>query len=249
MKRVMSIIFAAMLLVQMSCGFGNLFEHVLLVEPPALPEVWKGLKIDAYLLEWRDSDGNPRTAQLPPGGGMALGVARGLPQTILAYPLASGCRLKPAGLLYPADCAGDPDALPSQEPTRVRLSYASGYAAEVGRKIEASGLDAAAFPLKRLEASWSDKGKDPWTLQPWKAAKALAEGAFRVTLFPAPSANVRLPEGTWYPESPFCRLNVVEGGVREALLPKGLCLFYGESGLVEIQVGEDGGALVVVNVR
>jgi hypothetical protein len=222
-----------------SCDIGVLFRHELLIEAPALPEAWKDLAVDSYELQWRDAEGVMRSASLEPGGALALIVARGVPQAILAYPRIGGRRLRPAGFLYPADCAEEPDALPSALPTAAALSFASGYAAEVASKLEALGLDASAYPLERLEKCWSEKGKDPWALPPWKAAKALAEAAFRATLFPAAKVRVTLPVGTWLPESPYCRVSLLGMGVQEAVLPEGLSRFYGEGETLEVLVKEE----------
>ena len=248
MRRLFSLALGALVLAaQMSCGFDALFEHRLLVAMPTLPDVWEGLRLDAYRIEWRDADGVMRTAIVAPGGEALLCLERGLPQAILAYPLAQGYSLRPAGFLYPADCPEDPDALPSRSPTSASMSFASGYAAEVAGRLAALGLDASAFPLDRLEASWSAKGRDPWALQPWKTARALAEGSFRVSLFPAAGTNVRLPEGRWLPESPFCSLGFMQDGGRDATLPEGLSLFYGEGGRLEVQVDEEGKVIMVLD--
>ena len=223
-----------------SCGFEALFTHELLLEPPALPKDWEGLAVDRYKLEWRDAEGRKQSASAEPGAGTVLTVARGGPQAILAYPEIGSTRLRPAGFLYPADCREDPDALPSVSPTVASLTYASGYAAEVAAKLEALGFDAFAFPLERLQACWVEKGKDPWALQPWKAAKALAEGAFRASLFPAAKVRVPLPPGTWLPESPFCSLSPLGDSVREATLPEGLSRFFTGQEVLEVRVeGED----------
>jgi hypothetical protein len=232
---------------QSSCDFDALFVHKLVLEAPRLPDVWKSLKVDAYRLEWRDSEGKRLIEEIQAGEVFSLSVARGLPQAILAYPLASNYSLRPAGFLYPADCDEDPDALPSGTPARARLSFASGYAAEVAEVLERLGFDAFAFPLNRLEDAWSGKGKDPWTLPSWKTAKALAEGAFRVSLFPAATAQLCLPSGDWLPESPFCPIRQREDGLREVVLPQGLSIFQGKTGILEIMIDEEGHIAIVAD--
>ena len=237
---------ATLSLLFFSCGgLDCLFRQKLLLEMPETPETWKAIAIDFYEVEWTDDQGIRKTERIAPGVRAVLSVSRGLPQAILAYPWAGAFRFRPAGFLYPLDCEEEADALPSDSAASAAFNFASGYTAEVAGKLEALGLDAFVYPIEKLKVSWSELNKDPWAFPPWKAAKALAEGAFRVSLFPEAKVLVPLPRGTWLPESSFCALSCLEGGAAAAMLAEGISYFYSDSEVLEVLVeGEESVSLV-----
>jgi len=125
-------------------------------------------------------------------------------------------------------------------PDRLRISFESGYAAATARLIENYGYDPWVYPLEKLKSINEAKRRDPWAVPPSKTAGLLVEGAFRVSVFPASVGSFLLPgDARWWPESPFCRIDSVEGA-QKACLSEGIHLFFsGEEKLVaKIQDGE-----------
>lgn len=223
-----------------SCSLDRLLVHDILLAAPERPSAWRGGGDLAYEVAWKDESGSLLRATVGEGGEIALRLRRGAPQAILATPLWEGLRLPPAGALYPNDLASPPGDLPSTNPDRMALSFASGYAAAVAAIISEKGVDPWGYPIEKLAAVPAGSGKDPWDLPPWKAADAILGGTFRVTAFPAAKAAFALPEGgPWLPESPFCALGG-EGASLSAALADGLHYFYARSATLIVRV--EGGA-------
>lgn len=221
-----------------SCSLDCLFAHSLILTAPERPCVWQGAGTLAYRVAWLDERGSRREAFIAEGEEIALRVRRGEPQGILATPLWEDLQLLPAGALYPHDLESQPDDLPSADPGRIALSFASGYAATVAAIIAEKGVDPWGYPLEKLAALPVDAGKDPWDLPTWKAADALIGGTFRATSFPAARAAFNLPGGeVWLPESPFCVIGG-DGGSRNAKLADGLHLFHSAGKTLAVRVEE-----------
>ena len=219
-----------------SCSLDCLIVHTIVLAAPERPPAWREARALAYQVSWRDEGGSPRQAFVAEGAEIALRLRRGAPQAILAAPFWEGSPLLPAGALYPHDLATRPGDLPSSNPDRMVLSFASGYAAAVAAIIEAKGVDPWGYPIEKLAAVPIGAGKDPWDLPPWKAADAILGGAFRASAFPSARASFALPEGEpWLPESPFCAVGG-EGGSRSATLADGLHYFYAEGQTLAVRV-------------
>lgn len=223
-----------------SCSFDCLFIHDIIIAAPERPRVWQGAGGLTYRLAWRDEQGLSREEIVGEGEEIAIRVRRGERQAILATPLWNGARLLPAGALYPRDLAAQPGDLPSADPCRMALSFASGYAAAVAAIIMERGVDPWAYPVEKLAEIPVAARKDPWDLPPWKAADAILGGTFRATAFPSARSVYSLPAGElWLPESPFCAIGGEEAS-RSAALADGLHFFYTEQRTLAVRV--EGGA-------
>ncbi|MCE1197170.1 hypothetical protein LWX53_11820 [bacterium] len=219
-----------------SCSLDCLFVHDIILAAPGRPRPWRGAHALRYRVAWRDAEGFARSALVGEGEEIALRLKRGAPQAILAEPLWEGQRLFPAGALYPRDLEAPPGDLPSLDPDRMALSFASGYAAAVAAIMEEKGVDPWGFPIEKLASVPVGAGKDPWDLPPWKAADAILGGTFRASAFPAARAAFALPDGAeWLPESPFCAFGD-EGGGRISSLADGLHLFFAEGLTLAVRV-------------
>ncbi|HWR11792.1 MAG TPA: hypothetical protein VN445_08220 [Rectinemataceae bacterium] len=228
---------AALLL---SCGLECLFVHTVIVETPECPAAWSGMGALTYAFSWKDEAGMERHAFASEGVALVLRLKRGEPQAILATPSYGEVAFLPAGALYPFDLETPASELPSSAPDRLNVSFASGYAASVARRIEEAGYVPWAYPLEKLEPLSETKGVDPWAVPPWKVADLLLNGTFRVSVFRAAAGKFSLPEGArWWPKSPLCFLEIADG-VQKAGLSEGMHLFFSEkeSLLVKVEGGE-----------
>ena len=223
-----------------SCSLDCLFVHNLILAAPERPRPWRGARALSYEVAWRDAEGFARSALIGEGEEIAVRLKRGAPQAILATPLWEGLRLFPSGALYPRDLEAPPGGLPSRDPDRMSLTFASGYAAAVAAIIEEKGVDPWGYPIEKLAEVPVVAGKDPWDLPPWKAADAIRGGTFRSSAFPAARAAFALPEGgPWLPESPFCAVEGEgegDGEWRTATLADGLHLFFAEGRTLAVRV-------------
>lgn len=222
-----------------SCSLNSFFVHKVLIETPTRPEAWSGLGPLTYALIWKDQAGAESRAFVEEGAALVVDLARGRPQGILAFPSCEKRAFRPAGALYPFDVKASKSGLPSSEADSLRLSFQSGYAASVAACIEEAGYDPWTYPIEKLKSVPEVKGRDPWTVQPWKVARALIDGAFRISLFPAPVTLADLPnDSIWWAESPFSLIDRLEGGQR-IRVPDGIHVLYGERDKLVIEV-EDG---------
>ncbi|HEY9054907.1 MAG TPA: hypothetical protein VIO60_08820 [Rectinemataceae bacterium] len=214
------------------------FVHSLIVVLPESPFAWDGIAPDRWRVEWKDAESEKREAFLPAGGRTRIEVPRGEFQAILAYPESMGAVFKPAGFLYPEDL-GPSGPWPWAEDVAV-FSYESGYGSEVARHLEVLGMRPSAYTLSSLGEAAISGGADPWDLPPWKAARALAGGTFRKSLFVRALHEFALPDGeTWAPESPFKSIDR-SGAAHRVFLAEGLSLFHSERSSLLVDMREDG---------
>ena len=222
----------------LSCGLESLSVHTLILENPGRPEVWPGRYGIDYAVLWKDENGSERRAIAESGETLAIRVRRGQAQAILAIPFREGAAFFPAGALYPFDLETGTGVFPSSRPDRLRLDFESGYPAATARFIEKAGYDPWLYPLLKLKFVRDERERDPWGLAPWKAANALIEGSFRMSMFPSGGEAIVLPPGSpWWPESPLCRTEFLEDS-QKACLPEGLHLFYGEKEKLAVNIRE-----------
>ncbi|MDP2791375.1 MAG: hypothetical protein Q8O15_06405 [Rectinemataceae bacterium] len=170
-----------------------------------------------------------RSAVVTEGDALLITLKRGARQAVLAVPRCGGMVFRAAGALYPFDLDDIPRAgLPSANPDTMRLTFDSGYPAETARCIEAGGFDPWAYPLEKLVSIKETRGRDPWSLPPWKAARSLLEGSFRLSAFPSAAYTLQLPPDTrWWPESPLCFIEF-DGTKQTVRLSEGLHVFFGK---------------------
>lgn len=209
----------------LGCAAFGLKPETLRLYGARLPPGWRGLAIHGYLALWTGSDGSACEAFMSlEGFNEARYVEFPVPSAALpfirVFPiLQSGERLKPSAFMYPADF---------DEGKAGRFTYSSGYEAEVALALDKAGRKPWSYPVARLADAILDSGKDPWDMEPWRAAEALALGKFRIGSFPGKKIPVALPEGRqWWPSSPFASL-VSEEGEREVRLAEGLTVFLSQ---------------------
>jgi hypothetical protein len=108
---------------------------------------------------------------------------------VLAYPLARGTRLMPAGALYPQDLTSDGLGL--------QLSWEHGPAAEVLLALANEGFDVSRVNAERLIAEMTDRSNaDPWSLDLAFLGQRLFTGEFRLTdirLLPSRALTLEVP--------------------------------------------------------
>jgi hypothetical protein len=194
-----------------------------------------------YEISWKDETGRDRVAAVEEGQALSISLKRGARQAILAIPRCGEKEFKPAGALYPFDLEDIPrEGLPSPNPDTMKLSFSSGYPSETARLIEAGGYDPWIYPLEKLGSIRDTRGRDPWSLPPWKAARSLLEGSFRISAFPAATNSFPLPaDSKWWPESPLCLVDS-DGVIQTARLSEGIHVFFGETVkiIAEVSGGE-----------
>lgn len=216
------------------------FVHPMLVELPLRPSAWLGLDFEGYEVLWEDEAGEDRQAFVAEGETIVVRLRRGHRQTILAWPRCGALALRPAAALYPFDLAKPLSEIPGSAPDRIALSFRAGYGADVATCIERAGRDPWSYPLEKLSSIPDIEGRDPWTIPPWKAAQAIIDGKFRISMFAGSLVSYELPLGApWWPESPFCLLEWRENGLT-ARLRKGIHVFYGSGEKLIVEIGENG---------
>ena len=226
-----------------SCSIRCIYIHTICVEMPIRPELWQGLDALVYEIHWKDEEGMDRVASVSEDGALLVNLRRGARQAILAIPRSAGRKFRPAGALYPFDLDDIPgEGVPSRNPDTMRLSFSSGYPSATARCIEADGYDPWVYPLEKLGSIRETRGRDPWALPPWKAARSFLEGSFRISSFPAATNSLVLPtDSPWWPESPLCLLES-DGARQTARLSEGIHVFFGkeERLVVKVSKGEIG---------
>ena len=210
---------------------------------PIRPELWLGLEALIYEIRWKDEEGIDRVAAVGEGDALLVSLKRGVRQAILAIPRSADREFRPAGALYPFDLDDIPrEGVPSRNPDTMRLSFSSGYPSATARCIEADGYDPWVYPLEKLGSIRETRGRDPWALPPWKAARSFLEGSFRISSFPAATNSLLLPaDSQWWPESPLCLLES-DGVTQTARLSEGIHVFFGKAErlVVKVSGGEIG---------
>ena len=166
---------------------------------------------------------------------------------VLAYPwstepAAALGALKPAGGLWPADCAK------GESGPELVLSWEDGAAAEVFRLLRESGADAALINGERL-AERMGEAPDPWAWDVPRIADALASGnfdAYDVDPLPAADVVLAVAPGSWFLESPF-RPPLEpdpDGNLLIECLEFGLHHCFGAGGRIDIFLDGRGAAIV-----
>lgn len=219
---------------------------------PQVPASWASLGPTRFKVEWRDSSGLRRSRLAGPGEVLDLRVARGVPQSVLAYPYVGSdlgeAGFRPAGLRYPLALSLPASMLPDGS---LALDWRGGWLASACRAIERTGALPEAFDLQRLWRELGARSADPWFLDPAEAASCLLEGRFRASLLDEPLLfNVELPlPGPWFSRSSLAPATAdpvgAGGSAFQALLPAGTSVLVGASGLLVVSVDAEGGALWV----
>lgn len=203
------------------------------------------MRLDFFEISWIDENGEERTERLAPGGVLRMRVCRGRKQAILARPSSEDRTFMPAGAFYPASVVVD-SGNSSEKYDMLKPSFREGYAVCVARCLENAGLYPYRYNLDKLLTAAISSLRDPWSLAPWEAALALAEGRFRAGMFPEAKMKVALPRGrSWLPESPFALVGT-EGGTATATLAPGIHLFHSEGESLLVSVSDDGAVLQAI---
>jgi len=234
-----------------SCGpvSGLSDSHELRVLLPEFPSSWAFLPDQRIALSWRGVRGERRSISASPGSVVEIEVERGYPQAILAIPSSAGRGLKPAGALYPEDCAeyggaGYGGAGSRAGEGELSLDWIGGYVAQVAAELERTGVDPRDYALVRLGRELRSRASDPWILGSVEAARRLYERSFRATALDDPKRYAcALPVGgDWAPESPFASAPRASGGGAsiEAELPEGLWRFLGLDSELIVSVEDKG---------
>lgn len=218
---------------------------------PGPPEAWSALPDLVFAVEWRDTAWRSRVARLGAGARLRVELPRGRPQSLLAWPESGGHRLEPAGARYPlALCpsiweaaGGDPEG----GPALLDLDWQGGWLAELCVELEAAGLSPETYNLERLLAEEDARARDPWTLDPRVAARALAAGSFRASLLDPPELlAAALPgPGPWVLPSALAEQPTRLEAGWTALLPRGTSRLLGAAGELFVAIDEGGGVLAV----
>ncbi|PKL04076.1 MAG: hypothetical protein CVV53_08945 [Spirochaetae bacterium HGW-Spirochaetae-9] len=223
--------------IMISCSFECIHIHTICLITPDRPEPWKDCGLLGYEIRWKDPEGVEHSASVAEGDGLIVDLKRGVRQAIIAVPHCGARELRAAGALYPFDLYDIPrTGIPSSNPDTMRLNFNAGYPAETARCIEAGGYDPWIYPLEKLASIRETRGRDPWSLPPWKAARSLLEGSFRLSAFPAAGYTLQLPpDRRWWPESPLCFIDF-DGVTQTARLSEGIHVFFGEEEKLIAQV-------------
>lgn len=151
-------------------------ELPVIVELPDPPPAWS----EANGWELSD-DGGSSWVPAPAGGRLVVGLARSQAAFILARARFGSGRTEAYGAVWPQD-AVDEGARPL-----LRLGVGAGWAACVGMAMAGAGCAPGGFNLSRLGREVEARAADPWRLDPYAAARALAGGAFRADYLREPS--------------------------------------------------------------
>jgi hypothetical protein len=158
---------------------------------------------------------------------------------VLAYPIAgrSSGFLRPAGGLYPGDCAAVDGG------QALILSWKGGCLASIFKLLAERGFDTSLVNAERL-ASYLARHEDPWNLNIEGIAEKLIQGNFStydIDLLPARDVTLRPGAGEWFLESPFAVARRAEEAESITLPCLGVgmhALFSVQGQTIRIQVGE-----------
>lgn len=184
-------------------GWGS--AHSLKVFLPSVPESWSSAGEFRFVVEWRDEGGLRREAFASSGSRLDLVLARGSEQAILAWPEFGLRRLKPAGALYPFDLEGFSASVPGAV-DEIRLSWMGGWTAELFECVRKAGGEAGLGNFRRIESRLTERGDDPWELDPRIAAERLMAGSLRADFFGKVeryAIAIPVDGGPWILESPL----------------------------------------------
>lgn len=192
-------------------------ELPVVVQLPEPPPGWSGAE------GWElSADGGASWSPVPAGGRALIPLPRGEGAFILARARFGAGRTEAYGAFWPQDAAG-PGA-----GTVVRLRAGGGWAVAVGRALAGAGLDPGSFNLPRLGREAEAGLADPWRLEPYAVARALAAGAFRADQLREPA--LRDEELAGLPTA-------LRGRVLASASPSGASLAIGADGRAAVTIG------------
>ena len=223
-----------------SCAWFGQKEEVS-VRMPEIPRHWQQAFPDlSFLLVFQDAAASwQAVAVKDPGAEAVITCWKAGNSPVLAYPRAerSGGLLRPAGGLYPADCAA------AGAHREIALSWRGGCRASVFKLLAETGLDTSLVNAEKLE-SYLARYPDPWALDLEAIAEKLARGdftAYDIDLLPASDVAVSPGTGDWFLESPFARVQAAASTETITLpgLSSGIhALFSIQGQVIRIWVGE-----------
>jgi len=146
-------------------------------------------------------------------------AARGM-RAFLAYPVAPGATLRPAGAFLPvADIP--PSSRDDPRPASIALRFEDGWTASLAAILLARApLAAEALEWRRLVEEIEERRGDPWAVPPAEAAERILAGNFSATFLNGmryeetrlrAAGSGPLPAGPWICASPFASARL-EGG-------------------------------------
>ena len=225
------------------CGDFQPSGYILELPPP--PDTWVSLLGEPHWrLEWLDSGGGKRTADILPGEGAEIELPITWTNPVAAWPYWPGHNLvpglfKPAGALFPFDVSGK----------RLRLSWKAGLDAVFYRELAfANDQNGSKMPVyfdwprfrELLEAETLNEAvlKDPWLVDWRSVAEKTIDSSFdRRRLVPeaAESVTIPVPSGHWYGTSPFADpLYFSEGETPVFPVRPGLNVWVCQEGILRI---------------
>ena len=198
------------------CGLDAPSGYALMLPQP--PEAWVSLLgAPHWRLEWLDSGGNRRTADILPGETVKIELPVTWTNPVTAWPYWPAHGLipglfRPAGALFPFDVSGE-DLCLSWEAGPDSIFYWELVLASVNRQSDAGGEKTPAnFDWPRFRELFEQDGlsesvrADPWLVDWRSAAEKTFDSTFdRRRLVPesVQSVEIPVPEGPWYGTSPF----------------------------------------------
>lgn len=235
------VIFA--LALQLICC-GDRFPSAYDLELPKPPSQWVSLLGDPHWrVEWLNPNGEKQSADISPGGGIAVEIPITWANPVTAWPFWPSHNLipglfKPAGALFPLDVDGDSLRL-SWEAGADTVFYWELALANKGNMSRApANLDWLRFRSLFKEGTLKeDVCKDPWLID-WRSAaeKTIASGFDRRRFISETPEKVNIPvfADLWYGASPFAEPLCFDKD--EGKIP----VFPVRSGGVNVWVSEEG---------
>ncbi len=229
-----------------------LFDSGATVVLPGCPASWLGSRAAGARFDVYEAD----------SGGMSLAAsgatygerieigssARGM-RAFLAYPIARGAALRPAGAFLPI-ASETPPSREDPRPASIALGFEDGWIASFAAVLIARApLAAEAFDWKRLAEEIEARGGDPWAVPPGEAAERVLAGTFSATFLNGmryEETRLRaaglgpLPAEAWICSSPFASVRVDEEEFVLSWPPRGGEELFSDSSRGLIRRGFDG---------
>ena len=224
---------------------GDFLRSGYIPELPQPPEPWVSLLGEPHWrLEWQDSEGRKRIADILPGETVEIELPTTWTNPVTAWPYWPGYNLnpglfRPAGALFPLDVSGE----------HIRLSWKAGVDTVFYQELAVSNKKniskmPAYFDWPRFRELFSSEKlkesvrKDPWLID-WRsvAEKTINSNFDQRRLVPetAVSTAIPVPSGPWYGASPFEEpLYFMEGKPTVFPVRPGLNVWISTEGILRI---------------
>jgi len=243
MKNLFFRIFAVLVVSLQFVCCGDSFPARYALTLPDAPDRWVSLLGPPHWrLEWLDTGGNRKKADILPGRSMTIELPTTWANPVTAWPYWPGHNIipglfKPAGALFPFDVSGETLCLSWEAGPDTVFYWELAAANEQDTAKSPANFDWPRFRELFQEETLNEAvRKDPWLVD-WRsvAEKTITSSFDRRRLVPeaAEPTAIPVPSGPWYGASPFAEpLSFTEGDPPVFPVRPGLNVWVSPAGIL-----------------